>query len=280
MSVYPPPIDQGTIFNPIDYGLGSTQITIDYLNANYLKFPVAQGYESMVGISNFDELDMNSNKIIALGTPTNTTDATTKIYVDGRTPALTPSTTYTNATITTNASGFISSVSAGTIPTSSLPYYFGGFGVGGSPPVYVAAGTQTATNILFDPPLQYGQLTAGTWLFLAQIKITAENYYGGYNNNPSGTAFLRILNSGSVVYQGQPAGVCATDDIFCGTYQGDPHSLTYDYQTNITLNALFTLIAPSTSINLVFTGGLSNQDYTSNRPVMNFTGYFQAIKIA
>ena len=279
MSVYPPPIDQGTIFNPIDYGLGSTQITIDYLNANYLKFPVAQGYESMVGISNFDELDMNSNKIIALGTPTNTTDATTKIYVDGRTPALTPSTTYTNATITTNASGFISSVSAGTTPTTSLTYYTGGFGVGGSPPVYVGAGTQVSTNILFD--LQpSGILPAGTYLFLAQIKITAENYYGGYNNNPSGTAFLRLNNSGGIIYQGQPAGVCATDDIFCGTYQGDPHSLTYDYQTNITLNSLFTIITPTTSNNLVFTGGLSGNDYTNHRPVMNFSGYFQAIKIA
>ena len=56
MSVYPPPTDRGTLFNPVDYGATTTAITIDYLNANYLKFPVAQGLETMVGINNLDEL--------------------------------------------------------------------------------------------------------------------------------------------------------------------------------------------------------------------------------
>jgi hypothetical protein len=272
MSVYPPPIDQGTIFNPIDYGLGSTAITIDYLNANYLKFPVAQGFESMVGISNFDELDMNSNKIIALGTPTNGTDATTKTYVDGRTPALTASQTYTNATITTNASGFISAVAAGSTPTSSITFYTGTI-----PSTPVATGLNGSVVVSVNSPT--GQLVAGTWLVLAQVHLTSSNGYGSYNSIPSGQGCFRVLNpSVGLVYESGQAGTSFNNDVACGN-PVNPASFTYQYNSNFALNCVFTLTATSGYLNFNFTGGV-DQNSGQHNVIVDFTGEFCAIKLA
>ena len=272
MSVYPPPIDQGTIFNPIDYGLGSTAITIDYLNANYLKFPVAQGFESMVGISNFDELDMNSNKIIALGTPTNGTDATTKTYVDGRTPALTASQTYTNATITTNASGFISAVAAGSPPApTALPVYFGTI-----PSTSVATGLNGSVVVSVNSPT--GQLVAGTWLMVAQVQLASGNGYGAYNSIPGGQGCFRVLNpSSGLVYESVQAGTSFNNDVACGS--NDPTTYTYQYNTNITMNCIFTLTAASGFLNFNFTGGV-DQNHLQHNVIIDFYGSFQVVKLA
>jgi hypothetical protein len=51
MSIYNPPSKTQGIFNPSNYGgLGAGgQITTDYLDANYLQFPVAQGNMTLVG---------------------------------------------------------------------------------------------------------------------------------------------------------------------------------------------------------------------------------------
>jgi len=51
MSIYNPPSKKQGIFNPSNYGgLGAGgQITTDYLDANYLQFPVAQGNMTLVG---------------------------------------------------------------------------------------------------------------------------------------------------------------------------------------------------------------------------------------
>ena len=53
MSIYNPPSKKQGIFNPSNYGgLGAGgQITTDYLDANYLQFPVAQGNMTLVGTS-------------------------------------------------------------------------------------------------------------------------------------------------------------------------------------------------------------------------------------
>jgi hypothetical protein len=53
MSVYNPPTQDQSIFNPSNYGgLGvGGQITTDYLKANFLSFPVAQGNITLVNIS-------------------------------------------------------------------------------------------------------------------------------------------------------------------------------------------------------------------------------------
>ena len=51
MSIYHPPSKTQGIFNPSNFGgLGAGgQITTDYLDANYVQFPVAQGNTTLVG---------------------------------------------------------------------------------------------------------------------------------------------------------------------------------------------------------------------------------------
>ena len=53
MSIYNPPSKTQSVFNPSNYEtLGSNgQITTDYLDANYISFPVAQGNTTLVGTS-------------------------------------------------------------------------------------------------------------------------------------------------------------------------------------------------------------------------------------
>jgi len=53
MSIYHPPSKTQSIFNPSNFGgLGAGgQITTDYLDANYIQFPVAQGNTTFVGTS-------------------------------------------------------------------------------------------------------------------------------------------------------------------------------------------------------------------------------------
>jgi len=51
MSINNPPSKTQSVFNPSNYGtIGSNgQITTEYLDANYLSFPVAQGNTTLVG---------------------------------------------------------------------------------------------------------------------------------------------------------------------------------------------------------------------------------------
>ncbi len=51
MSIYAPPSNIQSVFNPSNYGgLGvDGQITTDYLDANYVQFPVVQGNMTLVG---------------------------------------------------------------------------------------------------------------------------------------------------------------------------------------------------------------------------------------
>ncbi len=53
MSIYAPPSNIQSVFNPSNYGgLGvDGQITTDYLDANYVQFPVVQGNMTLVGTS-------------------------------------------------------------------------------------------------------------------------------------------------------------------------------------------------------------------------------------
>ena len=91
MASYPPPTEIIPIFNPIDYNTEvNDSITIAYLNANYLKFPIAQGFETFIGTNNTlttgcqDNIIMNTKKITGCGNPTNAQDVATKTYVDTR----------------------------------------------------------------------------------------------------------------------------------------------------------------------------------------------------
>lgn len=71
MATYPPPNFQEPlpIFNPINWEVQvSSNVSIDYLNANYLKFPVAQGLETFSDtITNNDALF--AGNITMTGTP-------------------------------------------------------------------------------------------------------------------------------------------------------------------------------------------------------------------
>ena len=81
MSIYPAQTTtQGSIFNPDLWVAGdSTTIDADYLNANYLKFSVAQGYETLNGATNLGDLDMSNNDILNLGSITSDTALTGQI---------------------------------------------------------------------------------------------------------------------------------------------------------------------------------------------------------
>lgn len=279
MAYYPPPTETGIAFNPADWNTATgDNITIDYLNANYLKFPIAQGLETFIGTNNQsttdcqDDIEMNTNKITGLGNPTNLQDATTKTYVDGRTPALTPSTTYTNATINTNASGFISSVSSGSIPSASLSVYSGTI-----PSTSVATGLNGSAVVSVNSPT--GQLVAGTWLVVAQIHLTTSNGYGAYNSIPSGQGCFRVLNaSTNVVYESGQSGTSFNNDVACGmAVAGSPY--TFQYNSNFALNCVFTLTATSGYLNFNFTGGV-DQNHLQHNVIIFFTGEFWAIKLA
>ena len=53
MSIYHPPLKTQSVFNPSNFGgLGAGgQITTDYLDANYVQYPVSQGNATLVGTS-------------------------------------------------------------------------------------------------------------------------------------------------------------------------------------------------------------------------------------
>lgn len=77
MATYPPPTytEYLPIFNPIYWEQTDTQnITIDYLNAHYLKYPVAQGAETLNIIDNLGTLNNTGvaefqSNIVMSGTP-------------------------------------------------------------------------------------------------------------------------------------------------------------------------------------------------------------------
>jgi hypothetical protein len=287
MSVYPPPTDRGTIFNPIDYGLTTTAITIDYLNANYLKFPVAQGLETMVGINNLDaivsdDLITANNGIVSDGliTANDSIDITsgTLTFADNTTQStafktLPVSQTYTLSTITTDANGAISSISSGSVPptpTPSLPVYFGNI-----PSISVATGLNSSVVVSVNSPT--GQLVAGTWLMVAQVKLASANGYGAYKSIPGGQGCFRVLDAGTnIVYESEQAGTSFNNDVACGDNTG---TYTYEYNTNITMNCIFTLTATSGFLNFNFTGGI-DQNHLQHNVIIDFFGSFQVVKLA
>jgi len=69
MSIYNPPSKTQGIFYPSNYGgLGTGgQITTDYLDANYLSFPVAQGNTTLVGASVFGTISQQQGDFTTTG---------------------------------------------------------------------------------------------------------------------------------------------------------------------------------------------------------------------
>jgi len=69
MSIYNPPSKTQGIFNPSNYGgLGAGgQITTDYLDANYLSIPIAQGNTTLVGTSVFGNISQQQGNFSTTG---------------------------------------------------------------------------------------------------------------------------------------------------------------------------------------------------------------------
>lgn len=69
MSVYPAPTgQQGEIFNPSLWIVSAiTGVSVQYLDENYLRYPVAQGYETLNGITNLSNGTFEKN-IVMTGT--------------------------------------------------------------------------------------------------------------------------------------------------------------------------------------------------------------------
>jgi hypothetical protein len=69
MSIYNPPSKTQGIFNPSNYGgLGAGgQITTDFLDANYLSFPIAQGNTTLVGTSVFGNISQQQGDFSTTG---------------------------------------------------------------------------------------------------------------------------------------------------------------------------------------------------------------------
>lgn len=279
MSVYPPPIDQGTIFNPIDYGVETDTITIEYLNTHFIKYPTAQGLATFVGTSNQGTttagglISANSGIDITSGNlqfPDNTTQTTAM-------KTLTASQTYTNSTITTDAQGAISAVASGSVPSSSLTFYSGTI-----PSTSVATGANGSAVVSVNSPT--GQLVAGTWLVVAQVHMASANGYGAYSSIPSGQGCFRVLNpSTGLVYESGQAGFSLNNDAACGNAVGaaSPSGppFAYQYNSNFTINCVFTLTATSGFLNFNFTGGV-DQNYLQNNVIIDFYGEFWAVKLA
>ena len=69
MSIYHPPSKTQSVFNPSNYGgLGTGgQITTEYLDANYVSFPVAQGNTTLVGASVFGTISQQQGDFTTTG---------------------------------------------------------------------------------------------------------------------------------------------------------------------------------------------------------------------
>jgi hypothetical protein len=81
MSIYPAQTTtQGSIFNPDLWVAGETEtIDTDYLNANYLKFSVAQGYETLNGMTNLGDTVFSNTPTCTTPTVIPSNDSSTKI---------------------------------------------------------------------------------------------------------------------------------------------------------------------------------------------------------
>jgi len=160
MAIYPPPnwTEPIPIFNPINWEIDDSVITIEYLNANYLKFPVAQGLETFQetitnGNATFNNpLFINENITMEQGLPLRSitwSDGTVQNTAPiPNAPSGVVAGAYTNTNLTVDTYGIITSASNGTAGIPLTPTIVAGttnFGVAG--------------QIQFN---QYGQLTSTT----------------------------------------------------------------------------------------------------------------------
>jgi hypothetical protein len=70
MSAYPPPTRILSLFNPLNFETSNEDITVGYLDTNYLKFPIAQGLENLQKTNITDatqSTDITSGSLVTAG---------------------------------------------------------------------------------------------------------------------------------------------------------------------------------------------------------------------
>jgi hypothetical protein len=161
MSVYPTPTrSQGSIFNADLWIIEETgAITQEYLEANFLEFPVAQGFETLNGINNLGSstlsgalnvsglTTLNNNLVLQPGLPARTitfSDGTIQSTASALAPSGVTAGTYTNTTLTVNTNGIITSASSGAASTNVISTQI--FSMTGN--FTFPAGTQYATIMI------------------------------------------------------------------------------------------------------------------------------------
>jgi len=204
MSVQPPPTNTTTpVYNPIFFidPASSSGITIPFLDANYLKFPTAQGSEDFTnGLFSTDTIDFNS----ATGANRAITNLSTSSFSD-----ILGNATYT-ASIEENSTA-IGTYDGGLVITSSntinlvgadvllngVPITTGGgdvFLAGNN--TFTGANTFNSTFSVDNTQTNIGQLPTGnnTAIGLATL---GDIIIGGDNNSAFGYTALQALTSGS-----------------------------------------------------------------------------------
>lgn len=200
MSVYPPPTytEYIPVFNTTNWETFASQsITTDYLNAHYLKYPVAQGLETLNGLINLGTSTLNGTTVFGV-VPTSTatqpsaTDSSTKmpttawvqsaITAGGGGGGITPFTITSNA-VGTNSWTF-------TIPNS--------YGRAFTYSVYSDTTATTATKSGLSIPMNYGTVALnGSFIFATgsmvyqpyqATSVSKITYCSGFSQNYTITA--------------------------------------------------------------------------------------------
>lgn len=181
MSAYPPPTQTSSIFTS-EFFNATDPITRDQADDIYLKFPYAQGSQTMQNVTMQGNLDMNSKNIINAGTITANTLSTSAISSVGNI-TLDPSNSLTiDGTLTANGnmtcSGTITTNSS--ITTLSNRGTFNRFNITtttGNAYIDIKSGTPSETAPNYDTRLLSagGGNTNGTGNFYIQCKETYIN---------------------------------------------------------------------------------------------------------
>lgn len=197
MAIYPPPnfTEDINTFNPINWELSSNDgITEAFLNANFLKFPIAQGFETLNGINNLGSSTLsgavniqglttfNNNLVLQAGLPARTITFSDGTIQSSAAGALPPSGVvagnYTLTNLTVASTGLITSASNGSLPASG-----------------VVAGNYTSSNITVNSA---GIITSASNGSSSPNVISVQTFsMTGNFTFPAGTQYATIMISGA-----------------------------------------------------------------------------------